>query len=135
MVQSKHSVAPICSTVQGHLHQCNQRAQVEEGQKILELDGPAKHFYVLLQFSLQMFLEVNLIITFEDQPTLAPLLVSVVIFKEMLSPFSDLVLSKMAPRTQSGYEVCMLHSTIPYITYYKVNGIYNNCLLYNIAVV
>ena len=50
---------------------------------------------------MQLFLRVNLLITVEDKPTLAPLLVCVAMLKRLLGPTSDLVLSRMARRARS----------------------------------
>ena len=64
---------------------------LKASEKIPKLDA---EYWILTEENyalLQMFLEVNLIITVEDKPTLAPLLVSVIMLKEMLSPLSDLV--------------------------------------------
>ena len=55
---------------------------------------------------MQLFLPVNLLITVEDKPTLAPLLVCVAMLKRLLGPPSDLVLSRMACRARSAEDAC-----------------------------
>ena len=55
---------------------------------------------------MQLFLRVNLLITVEDRPTLAPLLVCVAMLKRLLAPTSDLVLSRMARRARSDEDAC-----------------------------
>ena len=51
--------------------------------------------------AITFFLRVNLLITVEDKPTLAPLLVCVAMLKRLLGPTSDLVLSRIARRAGS----------------------------------
>ena len=55
---------------------------------------------------MQLFLRVNLLITVEDKPTLAPLLVCVAMLKCLLGPTSDLALSRMARRARSAEHAC-----------------------------
>ena len=58
---------------------------------------------------MQLFISVNLLVTVEDKPTLAPLLVCVAMLKRLLpevGPTSDLVLSRMARRARSAEDAC-----------------------------
>ena len=57
---------------------------------------------------IQLFFPVNLLVTVEDKPTLAPLLVCVAMLTRLLpvGPNSDLVLSRMARRARSAEDAC-----------------------------
>jgi hypothetical protein len=55
---------------------------------------------------MKLFLRVTLMITVEDLPTLSTLLVCVAMLKRLLTPTSDLVLSRMAHRARSAEDAC-----------------------------
>jgi hypothetical protein len=75
---------------------------LKAADKIPKLDA---EYWILVEEHLavlQLFLHVNLLITVEDSPTLAAVLVCLIMLKEMLLPTSDLVLTKMIRRARSG---------------------------------